>query len=183
MQDLREIESILEAVLFASGDSVPVEKLSEIISQDKKTTISILSNMEMKYKNSSRGIMLRRIGTGYQLCTKPEYEKYIVQLGQARKKQGLSQAAYETLAVIAYHQPVTRAYVEHIRGVNSDNVILNLLEKNLICELGRKDSPGKPKLYGTTDEFLRVFGFNSVNELPRIDINDIQTVMDEIPVD
>lgn len=183
MHDLREIESILEAVLFAAGDAVPVEKLSEIINQDKKTTVSIMSNMEMKYKNSSRGIMLRRIGTSYQLCTKPEYDRYIVQLGQARKKQGLSQAAYETLAIIAYHQPVTKAYVEHIRGVNSDNVIMNLLEKNLICEVGRQDSPGKPKLYGTTEEFLRVFGFSSVKDLPPIDINDIQTVMDEIPVD
>jgi len=183
MYDLREIENILEAVLFAAGDPVPVEKLSEIINQDKKTTVSIMSNMEMKYKNSSRGIMLRRIGTGYQLCTKPEYDEYISRLGNTRKKQGLSQAAYETLAIIAYHQPVTRAYVEHIRGVNSDNVILNLLEKNLICELGRQDSPGKPKLYGTTEEFLRVFGFNSVNDLPHIDVNDIQTVMDEIPVD
>lgn len=183
MYDLREIENILEAVLFAAGDSVSIEKLSEIINQDKKTTISIISNMEMKYKNSSRGIMLRRIGTGYQLCTKPEYDKYIIQLGYARKKQGLSQAAYETLAIIAYHQPVTRAYVEHIRGVNSDNVILNLVEKNLVCELGRQDSPGKPKLYGTTEEFLRVFGFNSVKDLPHIDVNDIQTVMDEIPVD
>jgi segregation and condensation protein B len=183
MYDLREIENILEAVLFAAGDPVPVEKLSEIISQDKKTTVSIMSNMEMKYKNSSRGIMLRRLGTGYQLCTKPEYDDYISRLGYTRKKQGLSQAAYETLAIIAYHQPVTRAYVEHIRGVNSDNVILNLVEKNLICELGRQDSPGKPKLYGTTEEFLRVFGFNSVKDLPHIEANDIQTVMDQIPVD
>ncbi len=183
MNDLREIENILEAVLFASGDAVQVDKLAEIINQDKKTTLRILSNMEMKYKNGSRGIMLRPIGTGYQLCTKSEYDEYIAHLGFARKKQGLSQAAYEALAIIAYHQPVTRARVEQIRGVNSDNVIVNLVEKNLICELGRQDSPGRPKLYGTTDEFLRTFGFASIKDLPRVELNDIQTLMEEVPID
>jgi segregation and condensation protein B len=183
MNDLREIENILEAVLFAAGDSVPLDKLSEIISQDKKTTESILSNMEMKYKGSPRGIMLRQLDASYQLCTKPQYEEYIIQLGTARKKQGLSQAAYETLAIIAYHQPVTRALVEQIRGVNSDNVIVNLVEKNLIQETGRQDSPGKPKLYGTTEEFLRVFGFSSLRDLPQVDMNEIQTTIEDIPID
>ncbi|NLM09521.1 MAG: SMC-Scp complex subunit ScpB [Clostridiaceae bacterium] len=183
MDDLREIESTLEAVLFAAGDSVSLEKLSEIIGQDKKTTASILSGMEMKYKNSNRGIMLRQLGSKYQLCTKPEYEEYIAYLGTGRKKQGLSQAAYEVLAIIAYHQPVTRAHVEHIRGVNSDNVISTLLEKNLICEMGRQDGPGRPKLYGTTEEFLRVFGFSSINDLPQLGMNEIQVVMNDVPVD
>lgn len=183
MNDLREIESVLEAVLFASGDPVTLDKLSEITGQNRKTTESILSNMEMKYKNSSRGIMLRQLGASYQLCTKPEYEEYILFLGQARKKQGLSQAAYEALAIIAWHQPVTRAQVEQIRGVNSDNVIANLAEKNLIRELGRQDGPGKPKLYGTTEEFLRVFGFSSLNSLPAVEMHEIQTVMEEIPID
>lgn len=183
MNDLREIESILEAVLFAAGDSVPLDKLSEIIGQDKKTTERILSNLDMKYKNSTRGIMLRQLGTSYQLCTKPEYEDYIAMLGIGRKKQGLSQAAYETLAIIAYHQPVTRAQVEQIRGVNSDNIIARLMEKNLIQETGRQDGPGKPKLYGTTEEFLRVFGFSSLNDLPLVDMNEIQKVVGDIPLD
>ncbi len=183
MKDLRDIENILEAVLFASGDSVTLEKLSEIVGQDRKTTASILSNMEMKYKSSPRGIMLRQLGTSYQLCTKPEYDEYIAVLGAGHRKQGLSQAAYETLAIIAYHQPVTRAYVEQIRGVNSDSVIINLVEKNLICETGRQDSPGKPKLYGTTEEFLRLFGFSSIMDIPKVDMNDIQTIMGEVPID
>lgn len=183
MNDLREIENILEAVLFAAGDSVPLDKLSEIIGQDKKTTEKILSNLDMKYKNSPRGIMLRQLGTSYQLCTRPEYEDYIAMLGMGRKKQGLSQAAYETLAIIAYHQPVTRAQVEQIRGVNSDNVIVKLMEKNLIQETGRQDSPGKPRLYGTTEEFLRVFGFNSLNDLPLVDMNEIRKVVSDIPLD
>jgi segregation and condensation protein B len=183
MNDLREIESILEAVLFTAGDSVSLEKLSEIVDQDRKTTASILSNLEMKYRNSHRGIMLRQLGTSYQLCTKPEYEQYIAALGTSRKKQGLSQAAYEVLAIIAWHQPVTRAQVEQIRGVNSDSVIINLMEKNLIEETGRQDSPGKPRLYGTTEEFLRVFGFSSMNDLPQVEMHEIQTVMDKIPID
>lgn len=183
MDDLREIENVLEAVLFAAGDAVSLEKLSEIIGQDKKTTASILSGMEMKYKSSNRGIMLRQLDTKYQLCTKPEYEEYIALLGTGRKKQGLSQAAYEVLAIIAYHQPVTKAEVEHIRGVNSDNVISTLLEKNLICEAGRQDGPGRPKLYGTTEEFLRVFGFSSINDLPQLGMNEIQVAMNDVPVD
>lgn len=183
MNDLRDIESVLEAVLFAAGDAVPLEKLSEIIEQDRKTTESILSNLEMKYHNSPRGIMLRRLGTSYQLCTKPEYEEYIAALGTSRKKQGLSQAAYESLAIIAWHQPVTRAQVEQIRGVNSDNVIVNLVEKNLVREMGRQDSPGKPRLYGTTDEFLRIFGFSSLKDLPQVEMHEIQTMMENIPID
>jgi len=183
MDDLREIESVLEAVLFAAGDSVSLDKLSEIIGQDKKTTASILSGLEMKYKNSNRGIMLRQLGGNYQLCTKPEYDEYIAYLGTGRRKQGLSQAAYEVLAIIAYHQPVTKAHVEHIRGVNSDNVISTLMEKNLICEVVRQEAPGRPKLYGTTEEFLRVFGFSSINDLPQLGMNDIQVVMNDMPVD
>jgi len=183
MNDLRDIESVLEAVLFAAGDSVPLDKLSEIIEQDKKTTESILSNMQMKYRNSPRGIMLRQLGASYQLCTKPEYESYIAALGAGRKKQGLSQAAYEALAIIAWHQPVTRAQVEQIRGVNSDNVIVNLVEKNLIRETGRQDSPGKPRLYGTTEEFLRVFGFSTLKDMPQVEMNEIQAVMENVPID
>lgn len=183
MNDLRDIESVIEAVLFASGDSVPLDRLSEIIGQDKKTTESILSNMQMKYRNSPRGIMLRQLGSSYQLCTKPEYEEYIAALGTGRKKQGLSQAAYEALAIIAWHQPVTRAQVEQIRGVNSDNVIVNLVEKNLIREMGRQDSPGKPRLYGTTEEFLRVFGFSTLKDMPQVELNEIQTVMENVPID
>jgi segregation and condensation protein B len=183
MNDLRDIESVLEAVLFAAGDSVPLDRLSEIVGQDKKTTESILSNMQMKYRNSPRGIMLRQLGASYQLCTKPEYEEYVAALGVGRKKQGLSQAAYEALAIIAWHQPVTRAQVEQIRGVNSDNVIVNLVEKNLIRETGRQDSPGKPRLYGTTEEFLRVFGFSTLKDMPQVEMNEIQAVMENVPID
>jgi len=168
MHDLREIENILEAVLFTAGDSVPVDKLSEIINQDKKTTISILSNMEMKYKNSSRGIMLRRIGTGYQLCTKPEHYEYIERLVKPQSRQGLSQASLETLAIIAYKQPITKSQIDYIRGVKSDGCIARLTEKELIYEAGRLEGPGRAILYGTTDNFLKLFGLKSIKELPAL---------------
>lgn len=176
-------ETIIEAVLFASGDPVPLEKLAEIIERDKRTTREILAAMEYKFQHSGRGIMLREIDGAWQLCTKPELDSYISKLNVARKKQGLTQAAYETLAIIAYNQPVTKAYIEQIRGVNSEGVIMKLLERNLIREAGRDDAPGRPKLYETTEEFLRVFGFSSLRDLPLLDMNEIPEAVENLPVD
>lgn len=183
MNSILDAETIIEAVLFASGDPVSLEKLSEIIGHDRKTTRGIITNMIFKYHNSLRGIMIREIDGAYQLCTKPDFDEHIIKLGSVRKKQGLTPAAYETLSIIAYNQPVTRAYVEQIRGVNSDGVILKLIERNLIMEAGRDDAPGKPKLYETTDEFLRVFGFSSIKDLPAIEMNEVQEVMENLPLD
>lgn len=183
MNSIRDIEAIIEAVLFAAGDPVPLDKLSEIIGHDKKTTKAIMTNLIFKFQNAFRGIMVREINNGYQLCTKPEFNDYIARLGQIRKKQGLTSAAYEVLSIIAYNQPVTRAYIEKIRGVNSDSALSKLINRNLIREAGRDDTPGRPKLYETTEEFLRVFGFSSIKELPVIQLNEIQEVMENIPVD
>lgn len=183
MSTIRDAETIIEAVLFASGDPVSLDKLAEIIGHDKKTTRGIMTNFIYKYQNSPRGIMIREIDNSYQLCTKPELDEYIVKLGSIRRKQGLTPAAYETLSIIAYNQPVTRAYIEQIRGVNSDGVLLKLVERNLIREAGRDDAPGKPKLYETTEEFLRVFGFSSIKDLPALEMNEIQEVMENVPLD
>jgi len=183
LSTINDTEMIIEAVLFAAGDPVPLEKLAEIIEQDKKTTRGILTNMQYKYQHASRGIMLRELDGAWQLCTKPELDPYISRLGPARKKQGLTPAAYETLAIIAYNQPVTRAYIEQIRGVNSDSVIMKLMERNLIREAGRDDAPGRPKLYETTEEFLRVFGFSSLKDLPPLEMNEIPEVVEKMPVD
>lgn len=183
MNTQAESETIIEAVLFAAGDPVPLEKLAEIIEKDKKTTAEILAAMQYKFQYSGRGIMLREINGAWQLCTKPELDMYIARLGTVRKKQGLTQAAYETLAIIAYNQPVTRAYIEQIRGVNSDGVITKLLERNLIREAGRDDAPGRPKLYETTEEFLRVFGFSSLKDLPPLGMNEIPEEVENLPVD
>lgn len=183
MDSIQDIEVVIEAVLFAAGDPVPLEKLAEIIGHDKKTTRAIMTNMSYKYQNSARGIMVREIDNGWQLCTKPEFDEYVAKLGVVRKKQGLTQAAYEVLAIIAYNQPVTKAYIEKIRGVNSDSAISKLMERNLIREAGRDDAPGRPKLYETTEEFLRVFGFSSIRDLPVIQMNEVQEVMENLPLD
>lgn len=169
--DIKEIEAIVEGLLFAAGDPVPVEKLAESLEMDKKALRLILGNMAINYQNSKRGLLLREINGSYQLCTRPEHFKYLVRLFEPRQKQGLSQAAYETLAIIAYNSPITRARIEQIRGVNSDSAIARLIERNLIKEAGRMDAPGRPALYETTDEFLRSFGFRSTADLPILEMN------------
>ncbi len=166
--DIKEIEAVIEGLLFAAGDPLPLEKMADILELDRKTTRLILSNMAVTLQNSKRGIMLRELGACYQLCTRPEHAEYIQRLVEPRQKQALSQAAFETLSIVAYNQPVTRAKIEMIRGVNSDSAILRLVERNLIKEAGRLDSPGKPMIYETTEEFLRSFGFKSTNDLPII---------------
>ncbi|MGI6083830.1 MAG: SMC-Scp complex subunit ScpB [Acetivibrionales bacterium] len=183
MGSINDTEMIIEALLFASGDPVSLEKIAEIIGHDKKTTKVIMANLIYKYQNSSRGIMLREISGGYQLCTRPELDEFVLKLGTVRKKQGLTPQAYETLSIVAYNQPVTRAYIEQIRGVNSEGILLKLIERNLIEEVGRDDTPGKPKLYATTEEFLRVFGFSSLKELPLLAMNEIPEVYENIPLD
>lgn len=183
LNSIHDAEIIIEAVLFASGDPVSLDKLAEIIGHDKKTTRSLMTNLIYKYQNSSRGIMIREIDDAYQLCTKPELDEYIVKLGVVRKKQGLTAAAYETLSIIAYNQPVTRAAIEQIRGVSCESVLMKLIERNLVREAGRDDAPGKPKLYETTEEFLRVFGFSSIKDLPALELNEVQEVMERMPVD
>ena len=183
MGSIKDTEIIIEALLFASGDPVPLEKIAEIIGHDKKTTKVIMANLQYKYQNTPRGILIREINNAYQLCTKPELDEYVQQLGTIRRKQGLTPQAYETLAIVAYNQPVTRAYIEQIRGVNSDGVLMKLVERNLVEEVGRDDTPGNPKLYATTEEFLRVFGFSSLKELPPLAMNEIPEVYENVPMD
>lgn len=173
--EIKEVEGIIEGVLFAAGDPVPLAKLSEVLEIDKKAIKLILNNMILNYQNSKRGILLREIGGAYQLCTRPEHYEYIRKLVEPRQRQALSQAAYETLAIIAYNQPVTRIKIEQIRGVSSESSITRLLERNLIKEAGRMDSPGKPILYETTEEFLRSFGFKSLLDLPVLEMNELQS--------
>lgn len=166
--DVKEIEGIIEGLLFVSGDTLSLEKISEILELDKKKTKIVIDKMIADINSSNRGIIIREINNAYQLSTRPEYFEYIRKLCETRQKQSLSQAAFETLSIIAYNSPVTRAKIESIRGVNSDSALTKLLERNLIRELGRMDAPGKPILYETTEEFLRCFGFNTLKDLPEL---------------
>lgn len=167
---------MIEGLLFAAGDTLSLEKIAEIIEVDKKTTKLILNNMILNFKSSKRGIMLREINNGYQLCTRPEHYEYLRKLFAPRQRQGLSQAAFETLAIIAYNQPITRGKIEQIRGVNSDSAVTRLIERNLIKEAGKMDVPGKPMLYETTEEFLRSFGFKALNDMPRLETNELENM-------
>lgn len=167
--EIREIQSILEAVLFAAGDAVELEKLADIVDVDKKSLREILQKMMDSYNFERRGIHIIRMEDSYQMCTRGEYHDYVAMLAEPRRKQSLSNAAIEVLAIIAYKQPVTRSTIEHIRGVNCDYVVNRLMERNLIEEKGRLDAPGRPILFGTTQEFLRCFGVATLEELPEFE--------------
>lgn len=163
---LSEVEAIIEGVLFAAGDPVELEKISDILDIDKKSTRAIVTALMDKYETENRGIRIIRLEDSYQMCTKSEYHEYISKLAEPRRNQSLSNAAMEVLSIVAYKQPVTRSTIERIRGVSCDTLVNKLIVRNLIEEVGRLDAPGRPMLFGTTDEFLRCFGIESIMSLP-----------------
>lgn len=169
ISDNGNYESIIEAVLFAGGDPLKLKQISSIIECNEKYTKRILDDMIIKYNDEKRGIKLICINDSYQLVTKPENSDYVSKLLKTNSRQSLSQAAMETLAIIAYKQPITRIDVDEIRGVKSDRAILTLQEKGFIKESGRLDVPGRPILYSTTDEFLKSFSIGNLEELPHLD--------------
>lgn len=169
--NIKEIEKIVEAILFASGEAVSLEKLTAVCDIDHSTMRKILVNMEFEYKNSERGICLNEINGKYQLSSKPEYYEYIQEIMEPRANQPLSQAALESLSIVAYNQPITRAGIEKIRGVNSDSAISKLIERDLIYVSGTLNILGRPRLYKTSDEFLRVFGIKNISGMPELNEN------------
>lgn len=167
--DIFQYERIIEALLFAWGDPLELDKIAEVLDIDRRSARSVMNSIMDRYKAEGRSILIREIADAYQLYTSQDYNEYIIKLVEPRQRATLSQAAYETLSIIAYNQPATRAKIEHIRGVNSDSAVVKLLERNLVKEAGRLDAPGKPILYETTEEFLKSFGFKSISDLPRMD--------------
>lgn len=170
-------DSIIESILFASGDSIAKSHIAEILEISEKSVEKEIEKLRNFYKNNNRGFKIIEIEDEYQLCTVEENFKYIQMIKEPKKRQALSSAAFETLSVIAYNQPVTRGSIEFIRGVNSDASVNKLVERGLIEERGRLDAPGRPILYGTTQEFLRSFGLRSLEDLP--DVADIQLEISE----
>ncbi len=162
------MKAAIEAILFAVGDSVEISKLAEVLEADKKQVREVLGLLKEDYGKEDRGLDLIELDGAVQLCTKNELYDYLIKIAKAPKKLSLTESVLETLSIIAYKQPVTRAEVENIRGVNSDYPVNRLLEFGLIKELGRKDAPGKPLLFGTTEQFLRSFGVKSLQDLPEI---------------
>ncbi|MFZ5353526.1 MAG: SMC-Scp complex subunit ScpB [Bacillota bacterium] len=164
--DIKEIKSIIEGLLYVAGDAVPLKELSNVLGIDEPTVKRIINQMIDYYNDEERGIQIIEVNSSYQFCTRPEHYEYIERLVKPQTRQGLSQAALETLSIIAYKQPITRVQIEAIRGVKSDSSIARLLEKELIFEAGRQDGPGRPMIYCTTDNFLKLFGLKSISELP-----------------
>lgn len=152
------------------GEAVPVKRIAEVMELDEKEVEALLEELSNDYASSTeRGIHLIRLEDSYQLCTKREYYDYIHQLKEKARRSALTNAGLEVLSVVAYNQPVTRSSIEFIRGVNSDGPLNNLVAAGLVREVGRLDAPGRPILFGTTDEFLRSFNLSSLTELPDVD--------------
>ena len=162
----KEIEQIIEAILFAAGRVVTEQELMIALEISKEKIEEIVNDMQEKYKD--RGIQIIKIEKGYQICSKPEYYEYIYPIIDQRTKPNLSNAALETLAIIAYNPRATRPEIEAIRGVNSDGTIYKLLDYGLIEEAGKADLPGRPTTYKTTQEFLKMFGYSNLNKLPEL---------------
>lgn len=169
MTDLHELECALEAVLFAAGDSVSESKLCAVLQVDRAELQQAAQQLADGYDYERRGLRLLRLDDRYQLASRGDYAPLVRAALETRKPPALSASALEVLAIVAYKQPVTRAYIEQIRGVDSAYSVSALLTKKLICEAGRLNVPGRPILYRTTPDFLRVFGLESLDELPEID--------------
>lgn len=165
-----KIKSAIEALLFVSGDPLTVKDLSNSLEVSSKFVANLLNEMVLEYEDEKRGIKLISINGEYQLVTKAENSDYIQKLLRKNKRQSLSQASLESLAIIAYKQPITRVDIDEIRGVKSESALQRLLEKDLIKEVGRLEVPGRPILFGTTEEFLRQFGLKELKELPSLDL-------------
>ena len=168
MQELNELECTLEAVLFAAGDSVSEGKLCAVLQTDRETLREAAKHLSDSYDFDRRGICLLRLDDRYQLASRRDYAPAVRSALETRKPQTLTPAALEVLAIVAYRQPVTRAYIEQIRGVDSSYTVNSLVDKGLIQECGKLDVPGRPNLYRTTESFLRSFGLSSVQQLPSL---------------
>lgn len=182
--EINKSKGVIESILFSAGREVKITELMSALEASSEEIITVVESMKEDYKNEERGLQIINVCEAYQLCTKQEYYEYLYSIFDKRNKPNLSQAAIETLAIIAYNPKITRAEIEAIRGVNSDGTIYKLLDYNLIEETGKLDAPGKPGTYGVTSEFLRVFGFGNLNELPdlpryKLDENQ-QIVIDDI---
>ena len=177
--EIEKLQSAIEAILFTMGDSVELEKLASAIGHDEETTRKLIHNMMDKYEAADRGIRMIELDNAYQLCTKKEMYVYLIRVAKQPKRYVLTDVLLETLSIIAYKQPVTKLEIEKIRGVKSDHAVNKLVEYGLVEETGRLDAPGRPLLFGTTEEFLRRFSVHSLDELPVLDQEQIEHFKEE----
>ena len=177
---LNEELSIVEAILFASGDPIEKSRLAQASGIEEETIEKIINMLNDRYEENESALMIIKLSDSYQLCAREKFIDYIRAAMETRKAAPLSPAAMEVLTIIAYNQPVTKGFVEHIRGIDSSSVVNSLVEKNLLEEAGRLDVPGRPIAYRTTSTFLRCFQLGSIDDLPAIPNSDGQVSFDEI---
>lgn len=176
---IKELEAVIEAILFTMGEAVEVEWIAAAVEHDEDTIRRLIRNMMTRYEEEDRGIRIIELDGSFQLCTKPEMYEYLIKVAHVPKKHVLTDVMLETLSIIAYKQPITRIEIEKIRGVKCDHAVNKLIEYNLICEAGRLDAPGRPILFATTEEFLRYFGIESLEELPILNQETIDNFKEE----
>ena len=174
-----EAEAAIEALLFTMGEAIRAEAIGAVIGHDKATVIRLVHHLMDRYQNEKRGIRIIELDGSFQMCTSPEMYDYVIKLTHQPKKQVLTDVMLETLAIVAYKQPVTKAEIEQIRGVSCSHAINKLLEYGLITEAGRLNAPGRPILLATTEEFLRTFGVQSVEGLPSVSPEEMETLKTE----
>lgn len=180
-----ELLPAFEAVLFAGGEPLSIDRFAQVFSVTPEDVVAVMEKLEKKLSTGENGIELVRMENTYQLATKKEYASYIKAMFDLKRRTPLSSAALEVLAVVAYNQPVTKSFIEQVRGVDCSGVVTTLVEKGLIEERGRLELPGKPLLYGTTKNFLRCFSLNDLTELPPLPEKDnaSREVGEQIPLD
>lgn len=166
--EMKELQAKTEAILFTLGEAVELERIALAVGSDEETVRQILYDLADRYNDSGSGIQLIELNNSFQLCTKPAMYEVITKITHVPKKQVLTDVLLETLSIIAYKQPITKVEIEAIRGVKCDHAVNKLIEHHLVCEVGRKNTPGSPIVFGTTEEFLRNFGIKSLEDLPMI---------------
>ena len=177
--EIERLQGIIEAILFTMGESVELGKISYAIGHDDETTRKLIQNLMDRYASEGHGISIVELDGAYQMCTKKHVYEYLIKIAKQPKKYELTEVLLETLSIIAYRQPVTKLEIEKIRGVKSDHTVNKLVEYQLVHEVGRLDVPGRPILFGTTEEFLRRFNVSSIADLPTINQEQLQTFKEE----
>lgn len=167
-------KSIVEAILFTMGDSVEIDKIAIALDIDIDKARKIVLELKEDYENEKKGIRIIELENSFQMSTKPEIYEYLIKIAKQPRRQVLTDVLMETLSIIAYKQPITKAEIERIRGVKCDHAVNKLVEYELVNELGRLDTPGRPLVFGTSEEFLRRFGIESIDNLPKISIEKME---------
>ena len=172
--NVNEMQAAAEAMLFACGEPLEIDRIAQILEIDTENAESLVLNIAAKYDDTNSGIMVVKMDKKYQLCTRKEYAEQVRDILDLKRNAPLSQAAFEVLAVVAYNQPITKAYIEQVRRVDSTRPITVLLDRELIEEKGRLEVIGRPRLFGTTQKFLKTFGISSLSDLPSLDLFNVE---------